>query len=75
MNIECSPEEARAFLGLPDLTPLHQDYLAKMKQLMTANLSGADAEKLMGQWGTMASGWEQWQKALWNTASGGPNKS
>jgi hypothetical protein len=75
MNIECTPEEARSFLGLPDLTPLHQDYLEKMKQLMSANLSSADAEKMMSQWGTMAAGWDQWQKAIWGAAAVGPAKS
>jgi hypothetical protein len=23
-NVDCTPEEARRFLGLPDLTPVHQ---------------------------------------------------
>lgn len=69
INIDCTPQEARAFMGLPDLTPLHDEYLDKMRALMAANLSGADAEKMLGQWSTMASGMEQWQKAMWGAVT------
>ena len=33
IDIDCTPEEARRFLGLPDLTPVHDLYLDKMKEL------------------------------------------
>jgi Family of unknown function (DUF6489) len=75
INIDCTPQEARAFMGLPDLAPLHDEYIEKMRQLMTANMSGADAEKMVGQWSTMASGMEQWQKAMWGAATGATSKS
>jgi hypothetical protein len=69
INIDCTPQEARAFMGLPDLAPLHDDYLDKMRALMAANLSGADAEKMLGQWSTLATSMEQWQKAMWGAAT------
>ncbi len=75
INIDCTPQEARTFMGLPDLAPLHDDYVEKMRQLMTASLSGADAEKMLRQWSTMASGMEQWQKAMWGAATGATSKS
>ncbi len=31
IEIDATPEEARRLLGLPDLSPLHEAYLAKMK--------------------------------------------
>ncbi len=75
INIDCTPEEARAFFGLPDLAPLHTAYIEKMQQLMADGLHSADMEKMMGQWmPAMSAGWEQWQKALWNTATGKPTK-
>jgi hypothetical protein len=43
INIECSPEEARTFFGLPDMTALHEDYAHKMRELMAAKFSGAEA--------------------------------
>jgi len=27
VDVDCTPEEARRFLGLPDLTPVHDLYL------------------------------------------------
>ena len=27
VDVDCTPEEARRFLGLPDLTPVHQAYV------------------------------------------------
>jgi hypothetical protein len=76
INVECTPEEARAFMGLPDVTPLHDAYLDKMKQMITEGLSPTDLEKLMGQWMPgNNSNWEQWQKAMWNAATGNLSKS
>ncbi|MDZ7894586.1 MAG: DUF6489 family protein [Sphingobium sp.] len=39
-DIDCTPEEARSFLGLPDVTPIHQKYVQTMLDSMdgTANL-------------------------------------
>src|ERR1700712_2838966 len=30
VDVDCTPEEARRFLGLPDLSPVHDAYVAKM---------------------------------------------
>src|SRR5262245_29902216 len=39
INVDCSPEEARAFMGLPDVAPLQEAAMAHMK----ANLDKAAA--------------------------------
>jgi hypothetical protein len=79
INIECSPEEARTFFGLPDMTALHEDYAHKMRELMAAKLSGAELDKMMAQWtnmdGSIDSGWQKWQKLMWSAAAGAPSKS
>ena len=64
-DIECSPEEARSFFGLPDLGPLHDVYLDRMKAAMTVGTTPADWEKLMRTWAPgIAGGFEQWQKLM-----------
>lgn len=64
-NIECTPAEARAFFGLPDLTPIHDVYLDKLKTTMTDGVSPADFEKLTRSWMPgISDGFEQWQKML-----------
>ena len=40
-DIDCTPEEARTFFGLPDLQPLHDVYLDRMKTAMTEGISAA----------------------------------
>lgn len=30
VDVDCSPSEARAFLGLPDVTPIHDKYIKTM---------------------------------------------
>lgn len=72
INIDCSPEEARAFMGLPDLSSVHAVYLERMEALVRDGLTPADLEKAMRNWlPGMTQGLEQWQQAIWNAATGG----
>lgn len=65
VDIECSPQEARAFFGLPDLDPLHAVYLDRMKAAMTDGFTPADWQKMIQTWAPgMAGGFEQWQKLM-----------
>ncbi len=73
VEVECTPVEARTFLGLPDLTPLHEAWIEKMKTLSLQGPSSEDWNKLMTTWSKgmpgMTEGFETWQK-LMLTASG-----
>lgn len=62
MNIECTPEEARAFLGLPDVTALQQDMLEKMRAQME---KAADPEAMMKALFPQAESLAEMQKAFW----------
>jgi uncharacterized protein YoaH (UPF0181 family) len=76
INVDCTPEEARSFLGLPDLTPLHASYIEKMQQLMADGLSSPDMTKMTSQWlPNLSSGLEQFQKAMWSAATSSTPKS
>lgn len=50
IDIDCSAAEARAFLGLPDVTPLNEHLVMEMKRRMEANLSMLNPEELMKNW-------------------------
>ncbi len=68
-DIDCTPAEARAFLGLPDLTPLHDAYLAKMTGLMTDGIGAADFERMTRAWlPGLSEGIETWRQAMFNVA-------
>jgi hypothetical protein len=65
VQIDCTPEEARAFFGLPDLGPLHDVYLERMKAMMVDGVSPADFEKMTKSWMPgMADSFEQWRQLM-----------
>lgn len=50
MNIECTPQEARAFLGLPDVTALNEQLIKEMQTRLSDNLTALQPEELMKSW-------------------------
>jgi len=68
VEVEATPAEARAFLGLPDLTPLHEAWVERMKQFTMEGPSADDWQKLMKSWTSgvpgMNEGMEAWQKLM-----------
>ena len=50
VEIDCTPAEARAFLGLPDVAALNDHLVAEMKKRMDANIAMAAPEELMKTW-------------------------
>jgi hypothetical protein len=65
MNIDCTPEEARRFMGLPDMAPLHDLYLDKMKEAMTNGITPDMLETMMRSWGPMGEmGMNTWRQMV-----------
>lgn len=50
IEIDCTPEEARSFLGLPDVAALNETLMAEMQKRAEANMEQLDPEMLMRQW-------------------------
>jgi len=50
VNVECSPEEARRFMGLPDVTPINEALVAEMTKRMEKNMSLMSGENMMSSW-------------------------
>lgn len=50
IEIECSPQEARAFLGLPDVTALNKALTEEMQARLKANMAALQPEELMKNW-------------------------
>lgn len=72
VTVDCTPVEARSFLGLPDLTPLHAVYLDKLKEVAAEGLKPEDVERMFRMWSAgMTEGMEQWQRLFWQAAGGG----
>ncbi len=50
VEAECTPEEARAFLGLPDVSSLNERLVEEMKTRLSANVAMLQPEELMRSW-------------------------
>lgn len=50
VEVDCTPEEARAFLGLPDLRPMQDQLLGEMQERMSASLRALDPNEIMKLW-------------------------
>jgi len=53
VNVECTPEEARAFLGLPDLAPVNEMLVNSVKQRIEQNIEMVSPEFYLKQWYSM----------------------
>lgn len=53
IEAECTPEEARAFLGLPDVAPLNARMVEEMTRRMEANSAALQPEELIRSWMTL----------------------
>ncbi|PZU76186.1 DUF6489 family protein [Brevundimonas sp.] len=50
VEVDCTPAEARAFLGLPDVAPLNEAMVAEIQKRMQANVAAMQPEELMKTW-------------------------
>jgi hypothetical protein len=75
IDIDCTPEEARTFLGLPDLQPIQAAILADLEGRMRAGLATMDPEAILKLWFPAGiQRWEQLQKAFWSQLVGSPGE-
>ncbi len=52
IEIDCTPLEARQFLGLPDMQPMQTAVMEKLQQQMLSNIEKVSPEALMQSWFT-----------------------
>ena len=65
LDVDCSAEEARAFLGLPDLRPLQATLMADLERRMRETIAAWSPETVLGQWLTMLpQGAQQMQRMM-----------
>ena len=66
VQIECTPEEARNFLGLPDVTEMQKQLTDVLYGRMSENLKTMETGELMQTWlPMMMQGWTEAQKSFW----------
>ena len=50
VDIDCTPEEARAFLGLPDVRPMQEQLMRELQERMAANIRAMEPEAMLRTW-------------------------
>jgi hypothetical protein len=50
IEVECTPEEARAFMGLPDVTPINDMLVREMGDRMEKNIQMMSPDTMMKSW-------------------------
>ena len=75
IEIDCTPAEARAFLGLPDVTGINEHLVGEMQKRMDANMAALAPEELMKNWMAFGAGaQEQFMKLMQAAAGTKPGK-
>lgn len=75
IDIDCTPEEARDFFGLPDVKPMQDALMQQLQDRLSANLQAMDPETMMKSWlPASMQGFEQLQKAFWSQMTSSPGK-
>ena len=81
IEVDCTPDEARRFFGLPDIAPMQERVLAATERRLMEAIAATDPDKLVEQWMPVGlKGLEQWQtvwtqfaRAATGMASPGPD--
>ena len=71
VNVDCTPEEARRFMGLPDLAPVHAAYIEKLQSTIANGVTPDMIEGMMKNWGPMSeAGLTFWRKMIEQVSGG-----
>jgi hypothetical protein len=82
VEVNCTPEEARAFFGLPDLGPMQQRIMSEIEERLRNSLNAMNPETIFKTWLPASmqgvDQMQQMQQAFWsqlaNIAAGGGTK-
>ncbi len=53
VEVECTPEEARRAMGLPDFTPVHDHYIGMLLESLEKGASPELLDQMMKSWAPM----------------------
>ncbi len=56
IEVDCTPEEARRFMGLPDVSGLNDHLVGEMTKRIDSNMALLDPQDFMKNWMAFGSG-------------------
>jgi len=76
VDIDCTPEEARVFFGLPDVQPVQAAVMKELETRLMNAMQAMDPETLVKTWVPAGlAGMEQLQRMFWQQFGGSDKKS
>jgi len=65
IEVDCTPEEARRFMGLPDVSALNEHLVGEMQKRVEANMALISPDELVKNWMSFGAGaQEQFRKLM-----------
>lgn len=75
-DIECTPQEARTFFGLPNVEPMQDALMKELEDRLKENIRGLDPEVMLKTWlPATIQGWGEVQKIFWEQMGMAPTDS
>jgi hypothetical protein len=71
IDIECTPEEARQFFGLPEVSTMQAELMQAVSERMREAVLQSEPQALLKTWlPSDMEGWEKLQRMFWSAATG-----
>jgi hypothetical protein len=71
VEVDCTPQEARATLGLPDVTAMNEKLMSEMTSRMSSNIAALAPDELLKNWMTFGGIAQEHFRKLMTAAAGG----
>ena len=73
IEVDCTPEEARRFMGLPDVSALNDHLVNEMKGRIDANMSMMSPDEMVKNWMAFGAGAQDQFRKLMEIGIGAAN--
>ena len=74
VDVDCTPEEARRLMGLPDLSQVHEAYIERMRKTVTEGVGPDQVAEMMKNWGPMSESALTIWRTMFEQMAGGASK-
>ncbi len=76
IEVDCTPEEARRFVGLPDMTPVHEMMMEQMTEAAAKTKPYFDPEAFAKLWFPESNdAFQNFQRTMWAAATGAASRN
>jgi uncharacterized protein DUF6489 len=74
VEVDCTPIEARKFLGLPDVEPLQTSMMAKLEERMSEEMNRFSPDTILKNWFSLFPQNAEWVQKMFENVIGGASR-